>query len=424
MPIKSTDRNGFPGVVMLVQSLPPLPSGGAEIQALRLAEILKRKGIKVLFITPGMGKIKGYTEINGIPVYRLHSFLNLILDLLFFIQKKSPLKKEVIEYDDNMAENNTISRKIGFGARLRYSIFLFNARLFLKKRSKDFQLIHVHTLEWPAYVGAKLSISLNKKLLSKDSTMNGIYNILRYPSGLQKRKMIIEQSHFVAMTKVIYKNFISAGIPPDKISRIPNGISTEGHFKTRYEGNIKVLFVGNLYQQPAKGVDILLKCWVNAISKRPEIRLTIVGDGNLAAYRSFAESLGIGYSVQFTGKHNDVADLMISSDLFVLPSRREGMPNVLMEAMLRGLPCVASDISGCQDLITNGLNGILTPPKNTEALAQNLLHLLENRQEAEKMGRAARETILSSFDMNIIAGQYADLYSKLLNSDPENVGKK
>lgn len=399
-------------IVMVVQSLPPLPSGGAEIQALRLAVQLSTQGIDVMFITPGTGKLKGPTLIDGIPVYRLHSPLNYLLDLLFYIQKKSPPPKTVIDYDDNAQQHNVISRKIGIGARLRYLIFIFNALQFLKKRAASIDIIHSHTIEWPGYAAAVISKRLKKKLVVKDSTMNGIFNILRFPSGKKKQQLIINQAHFIAMTKVIRSNLLSAGVRPENITDIPNGISIEGPYKTDYQGATNVLFVGNLYQQPAKGIDILLKAWKMVLASLPDAHLDIAGDGDLDAYRQYCATLQIEKQVHFHGKHNDVPSLMLDTDVFVLPSRREGMPNVLMEAMLRGVPCIATDISGCQDLIDDGHTGLLVQPADISSLAEKIIYLLTHRNEAANMGIRARQKIIQHYNIDHIAEQYIKLYSR------------
>jgi glycosyltransferase involved in cell wall biosynthesis len=397
-------------VVMVVQSLPPLPSGGAEIQALRLAEILQKKGIEPLFITPGLAKVKGHATINGVAVYRLHSVLNYLLDILFFIQKKSPAPKTKIEFNDEASKNNVISRKIGIGSRLRYLIFLANAYRFLRKRKHEFSIIHSHTIEWPGYVAAVLSKRLGKRLIIKDSTMNGITNILRFPGGAEKQQLIIRQGHFIAMTKVIEENLLAAGVNQKNISRIPNGIKIEGPFKKDYQASGKVLFVGNLYQQPAKGVDILLKAWKIVAKSFPACRLIVAGDGDLDTYRSYCLEHEIGNSVDFLGKYSNVTDLMVSADVFVLPSRREGMPNVLMEAMLRALPCVATDISGSQDLIEHMNTGILVPPLAVQQLADGIIYMLTHRQRAAQMAINARKKIIESYDIEFVAEEYIKLY--------------
>jgi glycosyltransferase involved in cell wall biosynthesis len=105
----------------------------------------------------------------------------------------------------------------------------------------------------------------------------------------------------------------------------------------------------------------------------------------------------------------------MESDIFVLPSRREGMPNALMEAMLLGLPCIGTDISGCQDLITNGTNGILVPPGNNERLFQALVYLMENPEAGKRMGPLARQTICTFNSMDIVCNQYLSLYNDLVN---------
>lgn len=401
---------------MIVQALPPLPSGGAEMQALKLAKKLTDKGIFVLFITPGKGKIKGYTELDGIPVYRLHSFLNLITEFLFYIQKKVPEKAVKIEYDDNVEVNNAITRKIGIGARLRYLIFLVNAYFFMRKKKDVIKLLHVHTIEWPAYIGASLSKWFHLPLIVKDSTMNGIFNILRYPQGRQKQQLIVKQAHFVAMTKEILRNYIIAGIPKDHIAHIPNGIDIiDGqNQKSKSSNGMSVLFVGNLYQQPAKGVDVLLKSWKLVQENCLAARLMIVGEGDLDSYKSYAEGLGITGSVRFLGKQADPGSLMMNADIFVLPSRREGMSNALMEAMLRGLPCVATNISGSADLITGGVNGLLVPAGDVTSLAAAIEFMLRNPEDAKRMGNMAKNTIEEKCNMNTVANQYYDLYKMLL----------
>lgn len=404
-----TDKKTDKSIVMIVQSLPPLASGGAEIQALRLAEVLMRKGIKIMFITPGVGKIKGHTAINGVPVYRLHSGLNYLIDFLFSIKQKANLEKTVIEYDDSVA-HNTINRKIGVGARFRYLVFLLNAYLFLNKRRSSVSMLHSHTVEWPGYVAALLSKWLKLRLIVKDSTMNGIYNILRFPSGYKKQQLIIRQAQFVAMTKMIRDNLLAAGVQPEKIATIPNGINISNSYKVEFSSSINVLFVGNLYQQPAKGVDILLKAWREVINSHPKAILHVAGDGDLAAYKKYTRAKGIEDSVNFHGKHDDVPSLMLQSDVFVLPSRREGMPNVLMEAMVRALPCVATDISGSQDLLGGGSCGILVPSADISELARAIIYLLSHREEAAIMGTNARKRIIASYNIDDVAEHYINLY--------------
>ena len=88
------------------------------------------------------------------------------------------------------------------------------------------------------------------------------------------------------------------------------------------------------------------------------------------------------------------------------------MPNVLMEAMLRGLPCVATDISGCRDLLNGGTCGILVPPADKDSLAAAIITLLSDRNKASAMGVNARNRIIDSYNINDIADRYINLYNQ------------
>jgi len=109
-------------------------------------------------------------------------------------------------------------------------------------------------MEWSAIVAARLGKILGKPVLIKESTMNGFQSLSRFPSGHKLQKMVVENSHFVAMTNIIRENLLNAGVPPGKITRIPNGIPITEKQNTVIDKKnpVKVLFVGNLYQQPVR----------------------------------------------------------------------------------------------------------------------------------------------------------------------------
>jgi glycosyltransferase involved in cell wall biosynthesis len=415
----SSENKGEIKVLMLVPSLPPMPAGGAEMQALKLGEVLTQMGIKVSFITPGNSKCKGNGIVNNLPVYRMHSIMNGIFEKLAAFRKKNKQSVPQIEYDDNKEITNQITRKVSWPTVMYYNIFLAHCRLYLWGRRAAFDVIHAHTMEWSAIVAVRLGKFFGKPVIIKDSTMNGFQSLSRFPNGHHLQNRIIGHAHFVAMTKVINDNLLNQGVPDDQITRIPNGISiTEGKSThiTDKRGPVKILFVGNLYQQPAKGIDILLHAFQVVHREFPDVILQIVGDGVNASYRAFVDRLNLSQVVQFQGRQPDLSAYYQGADLFVLPSRREGMSNALMEAMLNGLPCVATDISGSQDMITDGINGILVPPADVQALGKAMIYMLTYPDIALEMGLKGRDTIVKKFDLNIIAGQYISLYKKLLGN--------
>jgi glycosyltransferase involved in cell wall biosynthesis len=95
--------------------------------------------------------------------------------------------------------------------------------------------------------------------------------------------------------------------------------------------------------------------------------------------------------VELWGWQNDMPSILAQADIFCLPSYREGIPNALLEACAAGLPIVATDVPGCRDVVTSGVNGLLVPVKNPEALADALEHLILDRELRLTMGTAARE---------------------------------
>lgn len=408
--------------MMLVPSLPPLPVGGAEMQALRLGEALTQKGISVSFITPGKNRLAKGTkgDIGGMPVYRMHSWPNALFGWLSGLKKKRQKPVTRIEYDDSKEITGKISGKVGWPTIIYYNIFYLHSLVFLWPRRRSFDIIHAHTMEWSAIVAVRLGKVLRKPVLIKDSTMNGFESLSRFPSGHHLQKQVILGAHFVAMTMVIRDNLILQGIPESKISLIPNGIRIDDKVENigPSEENKKtippvVLFVGNLYQQPAKGVDLLLKAWSVVMEQFPDALLQILGDGDLPAYRQYAQSLGIGHSVCFEGKRADTKKYYQKATVFVLPSRREGMSNSLLEAMANSLPCVATDISGSRDLIETGVSGILTPPGDIPALSAAICYLLSHPDKAARMGKMARATVMQKADIHVVASKYISLYNRL-----------
>ena len=405
-------------IIMITASLPPLPSGGAELQALKLAAELGRRGISVSFLTPGKGQIKGRSRLNGMPVNHLSSIFSRSFELLSRLKKNKEINTTRIEYDDLKEVTHEITRKVGWATIVYYNIFFWHCLLSLWPRRRSFDIIHAHTMEWSAIVAVRLGRALKKPVVIKDSTMNGFQSLARFPSGRKLQSMIRQHAHFVAMTKTIHENLLLAGVVEERITDIPNGIVVDKEIPpSSRDGKLtKVLFVGNLYQQPAKGVDILLYAWRKVHEQFPAAILQIVGDGVVPEYKELTDRLQITNVVRFLGKQRELAGYYSSADLFVLPSRREGMSNALMEAMMHGVPCIATDISGCRELITKNVNGILVPPGDPVLLANGISYLLSNPGIAQAMGEKGRESIISNFNILKVADKYVTLYKKLLKS--------
>jgi glycosyltransferase involved in cell wall biosynthesis len=171
----------------------------------------------------------------------------------------------------------------------------------------------------------------------------------------------------------------------------------------------------------AKGVDVLLHAWGRMLREPSEWgvhlkpRLRLAGEGVCREQMErIVADLGIQDSVEFLGLRTDVVDLLQQSWGFVMPSRWEGMPNALLEAMACGLPCVATRVSGSEDIISDGINGLLVEPEQPAEMAQALRRLIEDAELAQRLGREGRETVVRNYQLTAIADQSVELYRRLI----------
>ena len=224
----------------------------------------------------------------------------------------------------------------------------------------------------------------------------------------------------------------------EQIVRIPHGIDTE-QFRpvpgrqldaeaalagTRPERDI--LCAARL--EYGKGIDVLLHAWARMMYAPAEWRahlkprLRLAGKGALRPQiERIARELGIQDSVEFLGVRTDVIDLLQQSWGFVMPSRWESLPNALLEAMACALPCVATRVSGCEDIISDGINGLLVEPEQPAEMAQALRRVIEDTNLAQQMGRAARATVLRDYQLVNVVKQFQELYRHLLTKGVTNL---
>lgn len=160
---------------------------------------------------------------------------------------------------------------------------------------------------------------------------------------------------------------------------------------------------------PQKGIDVLIQAWAQA-SIRTEWRLQVCGDGDRGPYLALADELGVADSVILSGATNRPTDFYFEAGIFVLPSRFEGFPNSLAEAMAHGLPSIASDCPGAVRSLT-GLDGhraILVPPEDPNALALALDRMVGSFRLRSSLSKNAQE-VVQLFDREVITKQWVSL---------------
>lgn len=199
--------------------------------------------------------------------------------------------------------------------------------------------------------------------------------------------------------------------PEIAVPVIPNGVDTTVFSpvteRPDVESPLHLLTVGRLVRQ--KGVDVVLAAMARAADR--SIRLTVVGDG--PARQELAEragQLGLTERVTFTGwrERADLPALYREADAFVLVSRDEGMPNVVLEAMASGLPVIATDIPGSRDLVVDGETGRLIAVDDVGALTAALNDWAVDRPVARRMGLAGRERVKAAFSWDAVAEAYLE----------------
>ncbi len=171
--------------------------------------------------------------------------------------------------------------------------------------------------------------------------------------------------------------------------------------------------VGRLAEQ--KGYTYLLDAAKEVCAVSPQIYFLIAGDGPLAGeLKAKAERIGLAGRVIFSGSRPDIPELLRCMDVFVSSSLWEGLPTVILEAMASGVPVVATDIPGTNELVKHGANGWLAPPRDGRKLAQMIIELLGSYERTNQFTQSAQETV-KEFSIQHIARQYEQLYLKLIN---------
>jgi len=179
------------------------------------------------------------------------------------------------------------------------------------------------------------------------------------------------------------------------------------------DAHFVVTTVGRLSRE--KGHPCLLEAARSILGEHPAARFMIVGDGPARGQlEQQARSLGINAAVIFAGYQADVAGFLGASDLFVLPSLREGTPNALLEAMALAKPVVVSRVGGVPEIVQDGETGFLVPPQDPDSVAQAVLALMRDSNRAAAMGQRARQVIEQDFSVQRLARKIVAVYHQVL----------
>ena len=209
-------------------------------------------------------------------------------------------------------------------------------------------------------------------------------------------------------------------ITPDRLVVLPNGVRAlppgNGH-AIRAElaiGSDDPVIGVVCVMRPEKAVGSLVRAVALLLAEVPRLRMVVAGDGpDRPAVQALARELGVTDRVHLLGDRMDVPDILAALDVAVLCSDYEGIPLALLEYMDAARPIVATRVGGIPELIEDGVEGLLVPPRDPPALAQAILALLRDRERAEALGARARERCRGEFSVEATVERLQDLYEQL-----------
>ena len=235
-----------------------------------------------------------------------------------------------------------------------------------------------------------------------------------------RHKIFTKCNHYIATTREIAEGFYErGGIDPSKITVLAHGIDTDRYpqsteelraeLKTQHglEPSTKVLlFCARVVIN--KGIDTVMKFWRTIHKKKPSAKLFVVGGGKTELLAQLRElSAELDGSIEVIGEVDAPQTFYQMADVYVFPSRHEGLPTSLIEAMSSGLPSIVSDIGGCNDLIFNGVTGFRVPVEDADAYAVEIMRLFDDDDTRLNLGANAAYYVRRKCDYKQVIPQLA-----------------
>jgi glycosyltransferase involved in cell wall biosynthesis len=361
--------------------------GGLEKNTLNLAAALVRRGRRVVVITSRFSLSWPRRDLLlGVPVVRLAS-----PNIKFF------------------------------GACL----FLAGLAGHLWRQRPDYGLLHAfqvgYTAGWSILSGKMLG---KPTVLTLASSGSG-GDIQRHTRTLWGRLFLAlcrMAERIVVLNKAMGCELAGIGYPEGCIAPAGNGVDMQFYKKSPDKGGLRsdlgfddteklVLYAGRL--SPEKGVDFLIQSCA-LLNRSTQAKLLIAGDGpERERLQEVARTAGLADRILWYGSIDNVLPYLQASDVFVMPSQFEGLSNALLEAMACELPVIATDVTGNNELITNGDNGVLVAYGDEAALAAAMRAVLENPRMGRELASHAHDYVRQHHSLDDVITRYEALYASL-----------
>lgn len=379
-------------ILMYSYFFPPQYSGAAK-QAVSLAKQLRLRGHYIEFVTvrwPGLDEKCTY---EGFPVYRLEA---------------------------------------GTGVKHRELRLWWNLFRFVYHRKNDFDIFHSHGAYYANSIIGPLSRLAGWRSVVKASLLkNDLYGIKSSVSGYLHYGFLRTIDAYIAVSRELEREFIQSGLPLNKIHYMPNAVDTERFYPASPEEKKtlrrrlglpedKVISLTVGVFDSRKNIGWLMQEWARNNAFETGSVLLAIGpqsreDKDGVFLNSLKRLVCDNPGILCLKEHVDDVELYFrAADLFILPSYGEGMPNVVLEAMASGTPCITTKVSGTQELIQEARNGYTFSLDDAKTLGDAVENALKDKEGL--MGYYARKAIEENFSISELAKQYEGLYQKLINT--------
>lgn len=378
-------------ILIIVKSLPWRYIGGIQTHSWDLAQALKEKGHRVTILTGGTPLSKtSKSEKEGISIMQIPFFPGRYLPGISLLAEELSFNLKVKNWVARHHSDFDIIHSQGRSGYLLYQLPQIHRKLV--------QTIHGHTSREAA-----------SDLQNTNAKLHAFFAEIWEKKSLQTLRKTIAVSQ--DLKKTVEKSPL---VTQSSIEVIPNGVRTNGEQVQKVPAdnqNSRFVFVGRLH--PVKGLIPLIQ----AIAKSPKpLYLDIIGEGpQQKELEKLISTLGLTMQIRLLGAHSNGALQLLLPDYIglVLPSVYESQGIVLLEANLKGLPVIASDLPSIRESITHGENGLLCSLEHPEEFVKAMIYLQENRHQAIQMGQLGQRFVLENFSWSKIADQTIALYHQL-----------
>ncbi len=287
-------------------------------------------------------------------------------------------------------------------------------------RDGGFDLLHVHAgIGWE---GHALAAQGRAAGIARIVRTEHLPDVITDPSQRRDHLAgIARVDHVICVSDAAASTFRTAGIDPAKISVIRNGLPARAARRSRRDtrGSLGVdercpVMVTTARLTPQKDHATLIGALPAVLARHPACRVWLIGTGPQEdMLKEQASALGVAGAVSFMGYRADVPDLLAAADLFVLPSRFEGLPLAVLEAMAHGLPVVATRVGGTDEVLIDGVTGRLVGPGDPDTLASAIGEVLGNPDHARALGLEGQARFFDAFTASRMADETARLFQEL-----------